>query len=184
MQAKMLNHKMVAGVVRETTVQKVAATFTGLSSTELQQAESEMHEDDLEHFWESVDLQVLEKDDITDEELQVSRTEEYEWLQSFDALEYWRASEVDTLDKKDYKWCKNRFVDARKNGEARSRWVLMDFAHTKGNDECYSPTPEHLQVELMHVKALRDKEDIRYVDESRSFVHAPEEGFSTRLRGS
>ena len=72
-------------------------------------------------------------------------------------------------------WIGSRWVDGTKDsGCVRSRWVLQEFATKKVHGEFFSPTPDALEVELLHLHALEQQLDLCYVDVQRAFLHAPE----------
>ena len=77
---------------------------------------------------------------------------------------------------RDAKWITSRWEDVRKDtGELRSRWVLREFANTKAEGEFFSATPDETKVEAVHLFALLNNLEIKYMDASRAFLHAPED---------
>ena len=60
-------------------------------------------------------------------------------------------------------------------GKLRSRCVLREFVNTKAEGEFVSATPDEAEVEAVHVFALLNDLEIRYMDASRAFLLAPED---------
>lgn len=110
---------------------------------------------------------------ITDEELAIARQEEVQNLNEFGVLEY--------ADKEEFNrgngdlWNSSRWEDLRKDaGRVCCRWVLREFATSADQGDVFSPTPDHAEVELMHVHGLDQKLDVCSLDVQRAFLHAPE----------
>ena len=51
---------------------------------------------------------------------------------------------------------------------------MQDIARTKVDGDYFSATPDAVEIELVHVKATLDDTEIRYLDFTRAFLHAPE----------
>ena len=73
------------------------------------------------------------------------------------------------------KWIKSRWEETRKdNGTYRSRWVLQEFANKNAEGDFFSATPDAYDIDLVHIQALIEEHEIRYLDYTREFLHAPE----------
>jgi hypothetical protein len=123
---------------------------------------------DEEWLWEEPEF-VLDVP-ASEQEMWEARTEVVRNLTDLTAYEWVKAE-----DAHDGRWIKSRLKEGRKDsGLFRSRWVLQDIARTKVDGDYFSATPDAEEIELVHVKAMLDDTEIRYLDFTRAFLHAPE----------
>eukprot|EP00971_Amphidinium_carterae_P251716 4997463-Amphidinium_carterae.1 len=113
--------------------------------------------------------------ELTPEETRKARLEEWHKLSEFQALRPFKTSEADSI--KDGLWLTSRWVDSKRKGAPRSRWVLREFANTAADSEYYAATPDNTMIEISHVHALRHGLDLVYLDVGRAFLHALEEKY-------
>ena len=127
---------------------------------------------DSEWLWEEPTPLASYKN-MDEDELWEARREEVRNLESFQAFEWRRRSEM--KENPDAKYISSRWEDIRKDsGLIRSRWVLREFANTQSEGEFFSATPDPTSIEVVHMYALMHDHDIWYIDLKRAFLHAPE----------
>ncbi len=146
----------------------------------IMEAELEMDETWL---WEEPTV-VLGDGRFDDKELLKARTEEIKELGEFEAYEWY--TEGDARKVEGGIWFDSKWVDERKSsGELRSRWVGREFARGNSAGDYFSPTPDHAEIEVLHLFALNHSHEIRYLDLRRAFLHAPELEwvFTNHLKG-
>ena len=142
-----------------------------LNSVDLAEAEELVDwqaQEDQQWLWDEPQLQF--EVGPTEEELWEARSVEVQNLTDFKAFQ-WVA--LDTAV--DGKWIKSRWEEGRKDtGLYRSRWVLQEFATVKVEADFFSATPDNQEIELVHLQALLEGQEVRYLDFTRAFLHAPE----------
>eukprot|EP00971_Amphidinium_carterae_P348549 6490554-Amphidinium_carterae.1 len=141
---------------------------------ELQQVEA-LHEGEVAFPEHSEVIAEVDMNELTPEETRKARLEELDKLSEFQALRPFKTSEAESI--KDGLWLTSRWVDSKRKGAPRSRWVLREFANTAADSEYYAATPDNTMIEILHVHALRHGLDLVYLDVSRAFLHAPEEKY-------
>jgi hypothetical protein len=125
--------------------------------------------------YEGVEYSVLGKRSATDSVRKASRDTEIEFYERFPAFVAATQAEYDADKDPSRKYISSRWEEMWKDDNTfRSRWVLRDFAKTKGEGDFFNPTPSKSASELVHIRALEKGHTIRYLDCSRAFPHAPE----------
>ena len=51
---------------------------------------------------------------------------------------------------------------------------MQDIARTQVDGDYFFAMPDAVEIELVHVKAMLGDTEIRYLDFTRAFLHAPE----------
>ena len=51
---------------------------------------------------------------------------------------------------------------------------MQEFANKNAEGDFFSATPDAYEIDLVHIKALIEEHEIRYLDYTRAFLHAPE----------
>ncbi len=117
------------------------------------------------------ELEVVQK--ISEQDLKKGRQEEMDFYAKFPAFEYVPIETYKSNPKA--KYISGRWEDGRKlDGCVRCRWVLREFATKIALGDFFSATPNESDVDVLHVRAVKEGHCVRYFDVSRAFPHAPE----------
>jgi hypothetical protein len=147
--------------------------------------------EDLEELWEDSELRLQNEEHMLHDNDNMTLTENGQWfptpllekgratemsrLMAFRTFEEISREEADRLVREEgAKYVSSRWEDQTKGNEARSRWVLRQFATKTGHESFYySPVPGQLELQVACCYASLMKFPMHFLDVSTACVHSP-----------
>jgi hypothetical protein len=131
---------------------QISAIAIESAEHQLEQLEGETEVGDW--CYEGVEYSVLDKRSVTAQVQKAARDTEIAFYERFPAFRSATKREYDDDKDPSKKYITSRWEELWKEDVFRSRWVLRDFAKTKGEGDFFNPTPSKAASELVHIRAL------------------------------